>query len=148
MQISVLEKLLQLISPKNSPEEEKSLEETLEQKVSSNETVNNCFLRSECAETRSDASEDCPHEQKYYVSKDKTQNNEDSDKINTEGDEEETEVKEIIKENNRSHLTSSGPRGAKAPQGILTKGELAEIRALFANLDDNEIQRLYKKVTK
>ena len=38
--------------------------------VSSNETVDNCFLRSECAETRSNASEACPHEQNDYVSRD------------------------------------------------------------------------------
>ena len=37
--------------------------------VSSNETVDNCFLRSECAETRSNASEACPHEQNDYVSR-------------------------------------------------------------------------------
>ena len=51
-------------------------------------------------------------------------------------------------ESNRAHLTSSVPRVAKAPVNALTKGELAEIRALFKNLDDTEIQRLYKKVTK
>ena len=32
-------------------------------------TVNNCFLRSECAETRSNGSEACPHEQYDYVSR-------------------------------------------------------------------------------
>ena len=37
---------------------------------------------------------------------------------------------------------------AKGTVTIVTKGELAEIRALFKNLDDTEIQRLYKKVTK
>ena len=42
--------------------------------VSSNETVDNCFLRSECAETRSNASEACPHEQNDYVSRDRMQN--------------------------------------------------------------------------
>ena len=51
-------------------------------------------------------------------------------------------------ESNRAHLTSSVPRAAKPPVSALTKGELAEIRALFKNLDDLEIQRLYKKVTK
>ena len=37
--------------------------------VSSNKTVDNCFLRSECAETRSNGSEACPHEQYDYVSR-------------------------------------------------------------------------------
>ena len=37
--------------------------------VSSNETVDNCFVRSECAETRSNGSEACPREQNDYVSR-------------------------------------------------------------------------------
>ena len=37
--------------------------------ASSNKTVDNCFLRSECAETRSNGSEACPHEQYDYVSR-------------------------------------------------------------------------------
>jgi len=37
--------------------------------VSSNKTVDNCFLRRECAETRSNGSEACPHEQYDYVSR-------------------------------------------------------------------------------
>ena len=32
-------------------------------------TVDNCFYRSECAETRSNGSEACPHEQYDYVSR-------------------------------------------------------------------------------
>ena len=43
--------------------------EGVQNAVSSNKTVDNCFLRSECAETRSDASEACPHEQDDYVSR-------------------------------------------------------------------------------
>ena len=89
----------------------------------------NSFLRSECAETRSNASRVYRDEQNDYVSR--------------EEDEQPT-----LTENNRSHLTSSVPRAAKTPVGSLTKGELREIRELFKNLDDNEIQRLYKKVTK
>ena len=45
--------------------------------VSSNKTVDNCFLRSECAETRSNASEACPHEQNDYVSR---ENDDDAEK--------------------------------------------------------------------
>ena len=48
----------------------------------------------------------------------------------------------------RAHLTSSVPRAAKAPIGVLTKQEIGELRAIFAGLSDSEIQRLYKKVTK
>ena len=44
------------------------------QNVSSNKTVDNCFLRDECAETRSNASEACPREQNDYVSREKVQN--------------------------------------------------------------------------
>ena len=44
------------------------------QSVSSNKTVDNCFLRDECAETRSDASDTCPREQNDYVSREKVQN--------------------------------------------------------------------------
>jgi hypothetical protein len=126
MQISVLKKLLQLISPKNSPEEEKSLEEILEQKP---ESENEEF--------------------EIQNSELEIEDNEVSDNDSEMAFEESTEDEKPLRiEGNRSHLTSSVPRSAKAPQGILTKGELAEIRALFANLDDKEIQRLYKKVTK
>ena len=119
MQISVLEKLLQLISPKNSQEAEKPLEEILEQETES--------------------------EEKFEI-----QNSE--FEMNSEEAKEEEQIAEDTKaihtESNRSHLTSSVPKSAKPPHGILTKGELAEIRALFNNLDDKEIQRLYKQVTK
>ena len=48
----------------------------------------------------------------------------------------------------KSHLTSSVPRSARAPHGALTKAEIAEIREIFGKIDDAEIQRLYKRVTK
>ena len=48
----------------------------------------------------------------------------------------------------KAHLTSSVPRSAKAPIGVLTKSEIGELRNIFANLSDTEIQRLYKRVTK
>lgn len=50
--------------------------------------------------------------------------------------------------NTTAHLSSSVPRAAKLPQGVLTKGEMAEIRSIFGDIDDAEIQRLYKRVTK
>ena len=49
---------------------------------------------------------------------------------------------------NKSHLTSSVPRVARIPRGALSKGEMAEIRELLGDVDDAEIQRLYKRVTK
>ena len=48
----------------------------------------------------------------------------------------------------KAHLTSSVPRSAKAPIGVLTKQEMGELRAIFSKMDDAEIQRLYKRVTK
>ncbi len=50
--------------------------------------------------------------------------------------------------NTKAHLTSSVPRVARLPQGALTKGQMAEIREIFGDIDDAEIQRLYKRVTK
>ena len=49
---------------------------------------------------------------------------------------------------NKSHLTSSVPRAARVPGGVMSKGQMAEIRAIFGDIDDAEIQRLYKRVTK
>ena len=126
MQISVLEKLLQLISPKNSQEAEKPLEEILEQETERDEGMQNA----KCIMQNSEPDEGMQNSEPDV----EIQNNEDEKPPHTES--------------NRSHLTSSVPKSAKPPHGILTKGELAEIRALFNNLDDKEIQRLYKQVTK
>ena len=49
---------------------------------------------------------------------------------------------------NRAHLTSSVPRGAKSPDGPMTKHQLNQARAIFGNMSDSEIYNLYKKVTK
>lgn len=129
MQISVLEKLLQLISPKNSPKEERSLEEILEQETESDEEMQNSKFKIQDFEQEIQGLElECEEEPIPEEPSDK--------------------AKPTRLESNRSHLTSSVPRVARPPKGDLTKGELAEIRALFSNLDDKEIQRLYKKVTK
>ena len=48
----------------------------------------------------------------------------------------------------KAHLTGSVPRAARVPRGALSKSEMAELRQLFSGLDDSEIHRLYKKVTK
>jgi hypothetical protein len=128
MQISVLEKLLQLINPKNSQEAEKPLEEILEQETERDEEMQNSEQDVEMQNSEPDV------EMQNSEPDVEMQNNEDEKPPHTES--------------NRSHLTSSVPKSAKPPHGILTKGELAEIRALFNNLDDKEIQRLYKQVTK
>ncbi len=51
-------------------------------------------------------------------------------------------------QSNRSHLTTSVPRAAKLTHGVMSKADLAEMRAILGDVDDTEIQRLYKKVTK
>lgn len=132
MQISALKKLLQLIKNSESLEEVKSSEATSEQ-----ETENNLV----------DVDEEM---QEIGTQSDEMQSEEmqSEEMQNAERRMQNTEATVNHAENNRSHLTSSVPRAAKAPIGTLTKGELAEIRALFTNLDDAEIQRLYKKVTK
>ena len=132
MQISVLKKLLQLI--KNEiPEEEKSSEATSEQSPERSDENSKLEIRNSESENGGDEG---VQSAEFIV-----QNYEDEEVLNE--DEQPT-----LTENNRSHLTSSVPRAAKTPVGSLTKGELREIRELFKNLDDNEIQRLYKKVTK
>ena len=124
MPISVIRKFLQLIkSEEEIPEEVKPSEETLESNLSESEEG---MQNGECEMKNAEC--------KMQNAKCKMQN----------ADEE----AQAPGESNRAHLTSSVPRAAKPPVSALTKGELAEIRALFKNLNDLEIQRLYKKVTK
>ncbi len=49
---------------------------------------------------------------------------------------------------NRSHITSSAPKGASPSSELLTATELESARMIFSDLSDREIQKLYKKVTK
>lgn len=53
----------------------------------------------------------------------------------------------ISKSATTSHLKSSVPRVAQPPLGSMTKQELSQARGLFSDMDDTEIQRLYKRVT-
>jgi len=48
----------------------------------------------------------------------------------------------------RSHLTGGFPRAASAPSQLMSKDELSIARSLFEGMDDSEIRKLYKKVTK
>ena len=52
------------------------------------------------------------------------------------------------RQDNRAHLTSSVPRGAKSPGSPMTKQQLNQARAIFGDMSDGEIYNLYKKVTK
>ncbi len=49
---------------------------------------------------------------------------------------------------NRSHITSSAPRGASSSSDMLSANELEAARIIFSDLSDRDIQKLYKKVTK
>ena len=66
----------------------------------------------------------------------------------SEADGEVTEEATSPTPDTKAHLSSSVPRAAKLPQGILTKGEMAEIRSIFGDIDDAEIQRLYKPLVR
>ncbi len=48
---------------------------------------------------------------------------------------------------NRAHLGGSVPRAAGAPASAMSARELREARALFGNISDSELLRLYKRVT-
>lgn len=48
---------------------------------------------------------------------------------------------------NRSHLTASVPASARSPRGGMSARELSEMRLIFGDISDTEINKLYKKVT-
>ena len=50
--------------------------------------------------------------------------------------------------NNRSHLKSSVPRGARSDGVSMSAEALREAREIFSGLSDSEIQKLYKNVIK
>lgn len=47
----------------------------------------------------------------------------------------------------RAHLSSAVPKGAKSPTARMTASELRAARELFSGASDQEIIRLYKRVT-
>ena len=49
---------------------------------------------------------------------------------------------------NRSHLTSSVPRSAAAPYTQMSRREMEYARSIFEGMEESEIRRLYRKVTK
>ena len=125
MQISQLKKLLRPIKELTSRRARRSSAETSElreeNKVQSCDEVQNEEVISEAADS---CSEDMPTEAESTP---------------------ETPSPTV---NTKAHLSSSVPRAARLPQGALTKGQMAEIREIFGDIDDAEIQRLYKRVTK
>ena len=134
MQTSALKRLLQPIKSLIIRREKESSEEISEQRAESNMTE-------DISQTSYEEGED--------IGCDKPENN-DVEDIADEASHPYSlsETHESVREGNLSHLTSSVPRVAKLPTGTIPKGELREIRAIFGNLDDAEIQRLYKRVTK
>lgn len=52
------------------------------------------------------------------------------------------------KEDNRSHLRGGVPRAAKNPVSSMTRREWQTVRAIFEDMSDAEIEKLYRKVTK
>ena len=132
MQISQLKKLLRPIKELTSRRARRSSAETLElreeNKVQSCDEVQNSECKMQNEEVISEAADSC------------------SEDMPTEA--EPTPETPSPTVNTKAHLSSSVPRAARLPQGALTKGQMAEIREIFGDIDDAEIQRLYKRVTK
>lgn len=132
MQISQLKKLLRPIKELTSRRAKRQSAETLESKgenkMQSCDEVQNSECKMQNEEMISEAADSC------------------SEDMPTEA--EPTPETPSPTVNTKAHLSSSVPRAARLPQGALTKGQMAEIREIFGDIDDAEIQRLYKRVTK
>ena len=152
MQISQLKKLLrpikELISRRAKRPSAETLESKGENKVQSCDEVQNSECKMQNAEQMQNAEcrmqnysteEECAAHSVSEVTAEVTEANEPC--------EEPTETPSPTV-NTKAHLSSSVPRAARLPQGALTKGQMAEIREIFGDIDDAEIQRLYKRVTK
>lgn len=50
--------------------------------------------------------------------------------------------------NTRSHLFGAAPKSAGSPGSAMTEGEMEKARELFSDMSDNDIRKLYRKVTK
>lgn len=132
MQISQLKKLLRPIKELTSRRAKRPSAETLESKgenkMQSCDEVQNSECKMQNEEMISEAADSC------------------SEDMPTEADPTPETPSPTV--NTKAHLSSSVPRAARLPQGALTKGQMAEIREIFGDIDDAEIQRLYKRVTK
>ena len=167
MQISALKKLMELIRSSESPAQKSSSEATLESRVAETDSQSTSSVgegASTSCNTKSDdeidpqinnlSDEDiitalsCDDEFGISKKAGKDTDGKESVFVNIKEGEHDSPVRKAgAAENNRAHLTSSVPRAARVPMGAITKHELAEMRSIFNNLDDFEIQRLYKKVT-
>ena len=58
-----------------------------------------------------------------------------------------TAKRESVIHDNKSHLGRSIPRSVHTPSSAMSTAELIEARELFGNLSDEEIKKLYNKVT-
>ena len=158
MQTSLLKKLLHPISRIMSRRAEKLSEATSEAREESEMQNAECEMQN--AEGRMQNSSpviaggglqsDTEGANSPEVSVSDSDNDVSSDKSAAEKNTENEEPTEVAttENSNKAHLTSSVPRVARIPQGALSKSQMAEIREIFGDIDDAEIQRLYKRVTK
>ena len=58
-----------------------------------------------------------------------------------------TARRECVTHDNKAHLGRSIPRSVHTPTSAMSTEELLEARELFGNLSDEEIKKLYNKVT-
>ena len=142
MQTSLLKKLLHPISKIMSRRAEKLSEATSEAREESEMQNAECEMQN--AEGR------MQNENSPEVSVSGSEGELSSDKSVVEKSDRSEEPTQVAttENSNKAHLTSSVPRVAKIPQGALSKSQMAEIREIFGDIDDAEIQRLYKRVTK
>ena len=139
MQISQLKKLLRPIKELTSRRAKRPSAETLESKGENKMQNSECIMQN--AEQMQNA--ECIMQNEEMISEAADSCSED---MPTEA--EPTPETPSPTVNTKAHLSSSVPRAARLPQGALTKGQMAEIREIFGDIDDAEIQRLYKIVTK
>ena len=142
MQTSLLKKLLHPISKIMSRRAEKLSEATSEARKEREMQNAECEMQN--AEGR------MQNENSPEVSVSGSEGELSSDKSVVEKSDRSEEPTQVAttENSNKAHLTSSVPRVAKIPQGALSKSQMAEIREIFGDIDDAEIQRLYKRVTK
>ena len=151
MQTSLIRRLLHPIKELISPRARRSSAETSESERESDMPLYNSI--EEGAESIDAAAIEIHRETEYGESDEDTSAetccDNTADRDADESDEgEAAPFPSAVTGGSRAHLTSSVPRAARVPRGVLTKGEMAEIRSIFGDMDDAEIQRLYKRVTK
>ena len=158
MQISQLKKLLRPIKELTSRRAKRPSAETLESKGENKMQNSECIMQNDVANAQKQGVDDaeCTEAEDTTMFQESEQVQSD-EAISTQADNclenmpteaEPTPETPSPMVNTKAHLSSSVPRAARLPQGALTKGQMAEIREIFGDIDDAEIQRLYKRVTK